>query len=71
MRIWNRSAFFKKKIDRLMEIYQVGTPFIPYIKEAMAMKEIIDCACSSKPFPKASEEEKEHIRRILKKTEIL
>ena len=33
----------------------------------MAIKGIIDCACSSKPFPKAGEEEKEHIRRILKK----
>ena len=64
-------SVLQKKIDRLMEIYQVGTPFIPYIKEAMAIKGIIDCACSSKPFPKASEEEKEHIRRILKKTEIL
>lgn len=62
---------FQQKIDRLMELYQVGTPFVPFIKEAMSIKGIIDSPCSSRPFPVAGEAEKEHIRAILAETDIL
>lgn len=61
----------QKKIDQLMEIYQVGTPFIPYIKEAMVIKGIIACPASSLPFPEAGEKETEKIREILQKTGLL
>ena len=54
-----------------MEIYQVGTPFIPYIKEAMAIKGIIGSAASSLPFPAADPGDSEKIRGILKKAGLL
>ena len=65
------AAAIQQKIDLLMEIYQVGTPFIPYIKEAMAIKGIIGSAASSLPFPEADPGDSEKIRGILKKAGLL
>ncbi|MFR8340131.1 MAG: dihydrodipicolinate synthase family protein [Eisenbergiella massiliensis] len=65
------AAAIQQKIDLLMEIYQVGTPFIPYIKEAMAIKGIIGSAASSLPFPEADQGDSEKIRGILKKAGLL
>ena len=57
----------QRKIDILMEIYQVGRPFVPYIKAAMEITGILEAPASSFPFPEAGEEEKKAIRRIMKK----
>lgn len=57
----------QRKIDILMEIYQVGKPFVPYIKAAMEVTGVLDGAASSFPFPEAEEADKEAILRILKK----
>ena len=61
----------QQKIDLLMEIYQVGTPFIPYIKEAMVIKGIIGSSASTLPFPEVKAEVSEKIRGILKKAGLL
>lgn len=55
----------QQKIDRLMDIYGVGKPFVPFIKEAMAMKGIIAHATATKPMPVATEEQKKQLKMIM------
>ena len=57
----------QRKIDLLMEIYQVGKPFVPYIKAAMEERGIISGASSSFPFPQVTDGDREKIRVILEK----
>ncbi|MGM9538532.1 MAG: dihydrodipicolinate synthase family protein [Candidatus Onthomonas sp.] len=57
----------QRKIDLLMEIYQVGRPFVPYIKAAMEERGIISNASSSFPFPQVTDGDREKIRGILAK----
>ena len=57
----------QQKIDLLMEIYQVGKPFVPYIKAAMEERGIISGAASSFPFPQVTDGDREKIRGILAK----
>lgn len=57
----------QRTIDGLMEIYGVGTPFIPYIKAAVnAAGRKISEKCTF-PLTEANEAEKEKITKILKK----
>ena len=42
----------QRKIDRLMSIYSVGTPFVPFIKRAMELRGIGIKSCASQPLPK-------------------
>lgn len=57
----------QRTIDGLMEIYGVGTPFIPYIKAAVnASGREINDACTF-PLTAANDAEKEKIAAILKK----
>ena len=56
---------FQQKIDRLMDIYAVGKPFVPYIKEAMVEKGIITHSITTKPMPKVTEEQREQIKTII------
>lgn len=58
----------QQKIDRLMDIYAVGKPFVPYIKEAMVEKGIIDHATATIPMPKASKEQREILKTIMTMT---
>lgn len=60
----------QQKIDLLMEIYQVGKPFVPYIKAAMEERGIISGASSSFPFPQVTDGDREKIRAILAKAGI-
>ena len=62
------AARIQREVDELMEIYQVGKPFIPYIKAAMEVKGIISSSRCSAPFPAVSAEEREAVAAILKKT---
>ena len=55
----------QQKINKIMDVYAVGKPFVPFIKEAMVMKHIIDYAVSTKPMSAANEEQKARIREIL------
>lgn len=55
----------QQKINKIMDIYAVGKPFVPFIKEAMVIKNIIDHATSTKPMPSATEEQKAQLRAIM------
>lgn len=50
------------KIDHLMDIYRVGKPFVPFIKQALSMMKIIHCSLASFPMPVPTDEQ---IRQIL------
>ena len=56
----------QQEINRLMDIYSVGTPFVPYIKAAMKALGIIRCARASFPLPSADERHVERLLEILK-----
>ena len=59
----------QQHIDRLMDIYAVGKPFVPFIKQAMHMKGIIDHACATFPMPVPSEEQKARLAAIMNREE--
>lgn len=66
---WQTAGRMQQKIDRLMDIYAVGKPFVPFIKEAMVMKGIIRYGTATRPMPEASAEQKEQLKRILDREE--
>lgn len=57
----------QKTINGLMEIYQVGVPFVPYIKTAMKQNGEKIEPYSSFPFMEADTEQAEQIAEILQK----
>lgn len=56
----------QQKIDRMMSIYSVGMPFVPYIKRAMELRGIGVQSHSTFPQPTVSTEADEKLTRILK-----
>lgn len=62
---WSESAACQQKIDRLMDIYAVGSPFVPFIKEAMALCGLPMCAKATFPLPSPSAEQTARLRTIL------
>lgn len=59
----------QRKVDKLMDIYGVGMPFVPFIKEAMAQKGIIASAQATFPMPAATEEQKAALKAIMDRYE--
>lgn len=55
------------KINGLMEIYQVGTPFVPYIKSAIGRRGLEVSSKASFPFVTPTIDDLEKIDRILEK----
>ncbi len=65
------SAGIQRKIDQLMDVYQVGKPFVPYIKKAMMLKGIPVKDYCSFPLPVANDAQVSKLHEILKKTNII
>ncbi len=61
----------QRKIDRLMDIYQVGKPFVPYIKKAMLIKGIPLKEYCSFPLPQVKENEAAVLKDILKRSNLV
>lgn len=59
----------QQRIDRLMDIYGVGKPFVPFIKQAMHMKGIIDHPCATFPMPVPDEDQKAQLAAIMGREE--
>lgn len=55
----------QQTIDKLMDIYSVGKPFVPYIKEALVMRGIIKYSTASCPMPVVTSEQKERLKQIM------
>lgn len=56
----------QQRINQLMDIYSVGTPFVPYIKAALKALGIIESARASFPLPEAGEAQTRRLLDILK-----
>ena len=57
----------QRKIDRLMSIYGVGTPFVPYIKRAMELRGIGIKSFPSFPLPRADAEDDRKLLEIMRR----
>lgn len=57
----------QQAVNRMMDIYGVGVPFVPYIKAAMEALGIIGSAKATFPLPKATGEELEQLISIVKR----
>ena len=68
---WTASAQLKQTIDRLMDIYAVGAPFIPFIKRATALRGVPVDSAVSFPFPAVTPAQDEALRRILTREGLL
>lgn len=66
----NKVSELSKKVDRLMDIYNVRQPFVPYIKKALVMKGIIKCDKATFPLPSATKEQEDKLTRIMNESSI-
>lgn len=64
-------ARIQQKIDRLMSVYSVGMPFVPYIKRAMTLRGIPVEDNGSFPMPCVTARQEEALRCILKAEALL
>lgn len=51
-------------VDRLMDLYGIGDPFIPVVKKALVMRGIIDCDVCTKPLRSADAAATEKLRAL-------
>ncbi len=61
----------QRKIDCLMDIYQVGKPFVPYIKRALMLKGISVKDYCSFPLPMANEQDISKLKAIMEKSGLI
>lgn len=62
---WKRIQEIQQIVDRLMDIYSVGKPFVPYIKQALVQKGIIQYATATKPMPTPTFDQKEKLTKVM------
>lgn len=58
-------AVLQKKVDKLFELYSIGTPFIPIVKKAMIMHGVELQDSCTKPFLPATEEQTAKIQAVM------
>lgn len=59
-------ARIQKIVDKLMDLYPIGTPFIPIMKKAMILHGVEMKDYCTKPFLPATEEQTEQIKAVMK-----
>jgi 4-hydroxy-tetrahydrodipicolinate synthase len=64
-------SLIQRTIDRLMSVYSVGKPFIPYIKKAMMLRGIPMSEYCTFPLPKVTQQDEQTLRRILERDNLL
>jgi 4-hydroxy-tetrahydrodipicolinate synthase len=64
-------AEIQQKVDRLMSIYNVGMPFVPYIKKAMQLRGVGVKPYCTIPLPTVTVEQGEKVARIMRENGIL
>ena len=68
---WEEVSAIQRVIDRLMDVYAVGSPFIPFIKHAAALRGLQVNSAVSFPFPGVTKEQERKIADILEREGIL
>ena len=64
-------ARIQKIVDKLMDLYSIGTPFIPIMKKAMMICGVEMQDYCTKPFLQATEEQTEQIKAVMKEAGLL
>ena len=64
-------SLFQQKINRCMDIYFIGAPFVPYVKEAVRQCGIIKSAKCTFPIPDLDEGEQKKVHDFLVREELL
>lgn len=64
-------ARIQKIVDKLMDLYSIGTPFIPIMKKAMMIRGVEMQDYCTKPFLQATEEQTEQIKAVMKEAGLL
>lgn len=64
-------ARIQKIVDKLMDLYSIGTPFIPIMKKAMILHGVEMKEYCTKPFLPATEEQTEQIKAVMKDAGLL
>ena len=67
----NAVTTIQRSIDRLMSIYQVGRPFVPYIKKAMLIRGIPIKDYCSFPLPHTTEKEVFTLKKIMQQEKLI
>lgn len=66
-----KTAKLQKKVDKLFELYSLGTPFIPIVKKAMMFRGIgLEDYCS-KPILQANQEQTKKIQALMECVEAM
>ncbi len=68
---WTNIQDCQQAINRLMSVYAVGTPFVPYIKAAMALRGIGIGTTPTLPLPTATSEQSAALQAILQRENLL
>ena len=61
----------QQKVDRLMSIYSVGTPFVPFIKRAMELRGIGVKSYASQPLPQPTSSDDKKLMAVMSKEGLL
>lgn len=60
-----KSQELQQRTDSLMDVYSVGYPFIPAIKEGLVQLGVLKYATATRPMPALTAEEKERLKAIM------
>ena len=69
----DRADIYKsqQKIDKLMDIYSIGTPFFPIIKTALILRGIEIKDVSTAPYLPATEEQVQKVKKLMAEVEAM
>jgi 4-hydroxy-tetrahydrodipicolinate synthase len=67
----NKVAVIQSIIDKMMELYDLGTPFIPFTKQAMVLRGIGLEGYCQKPLIKPNEKQTESIKMLLQELDAM
>lgn len=68
---WAQIQNCQQSVNRLMSVYGVGTPFVPYIKAAMVLRGIEVGTTPTVPLPTATPEQTAALEAILRQENLL
>lgn len=68
---WEEVKEIQKKVNRMMEMFDICTPFLTAVKHAMYLRGIISREYGCAPLALASEKEHERIVKLMKELDIL
>ena len=62
---------YQREIDQWMDIYSIGTPFIPVVKRALQLRGLPISDTSTVPFLPVTKEQEDRIKALMTKMGLL